>query len=92
MKTEIAIRKQIFELEHDTKLLQKIVFIRKQLLSCGAYSNSNMELQNTNFTRLNVPQWEKQIIFDSWNATKLLSHKLLKRLETLNKDIMENEK
>ena len=86
---ESKLRKDIIMLESDTKLLQKVVFIRKTVLSSGAYSMSNMEKQNCNFERLNVPDWEREIINDSWDATSKYAHILLRKLEKINKQIKE---
>lgn len=82
---DYTIKKEILNLESETKLLQKLIFIRKIILSSGAYSTHNMEVQNNNFERLNVPDWERQIIFDSWNTSKDFAHILLKKLDIISK-------
>lgn len=86
MKQEIT--KKILTLENKTNLLKHIFNIRRTLLSCGAYSDSNMESQNIRFEKLNVPEWEKQIIRNSWASTKKLSHELLYELKELNELIL----
>lgn len=83
------IKSKIISLEREAHMLKIIHNIRKNLLSCGAYSDKNMEMQDTNFEKLQVPEWERQIIHDSWMATKLLSHSLLKELDVLNKEVLK---
>lgn len=97
MKQEIY--KDVYSLDSKARLLKRIVDIRKLLLSSGAYSLHNMEVQDRNFERLNVPQWEKDIIRKSWDATRILAKELLTELDILsnkilndNKDIKKNNK
>ena len=78
--------KELDTLFKQTKELKKIILIRKTCLSCGAYSEKNMETQQRNFDRLNVPQWEQDIIFRSWKYTSIKSHELLKKLDELIKN------
>lgn len=68
-------------------LLKKLREIQKVLLSSGAYSSSNMEKQNIQFDRVNVPEWEREIIFEMWNVQTKLSHKLLKKSKILMEKI-----
>lgn len=90
MKQEI--QKKIFSLEHKALFLKRISVIRNILISHGAYSDGNMESQNIKFEKLNVPEWEKQIIQDSWASTKKLSHELLQELKELNNIILNENK
>lgn len=79
--------KDIETLYRKARDIQKIITIRKTLLSCGAYSSTNMEKQNKSFERLKVPEWEKEIIFNSWEVTRKYSHVLLKELDILTKNL-----
>jgi hypothetical protein len=83
-------RKEIISLERETKLLRMICDTRRVLISNGAYSNKNMEIQELKFLSAKVPEWEKDIVRKSWDSTKKLSHSLLKRLDKLN-DMILNE-
>jgi hypothetical protein len=87
---ELNIKNKIISLEKEANMLKMIHNIRKYVLSCGAYSDKNMEMQNIRFEALNVPEWEKKIIQKSWSATKLLSHSLLKELDILNDLVISN--
>jgi len=89
---KLEIKKELISLNDEAKLLLKINEIRKILLSNGAYSHKNMEMQNLKFESARVPEWEKNIIRESWDSTTKLSHILLKRLEKLNKLILEEVK
>jgi hypothetical protein len=82
--------KKVSDLENKAYLLKTITTIRKIAISNGAYSTKNMEAQDIKFENLNVPEWEKQIIRDSWEATKKLSHELLYELKGLNEMILNN--
>jgi hypothetical protein len=84
------IRKGIITLDCDAQLLRRLTYVRRILVSCGAYSTKNMESQDLKFVNLNVPEWEKDIIRDSWDATKKISHSLFKELEKLNKTILKD--
>lgn len=91
---EKEILSELCILENKARMLKRISEIEKILLSCGAYSEHNIELQNANFDRVNVPKWERDIIFDSWNIRTKYSHILLKELNALNKKIgvvLDNE-
>lgn len=46
-----------------------------------------MEKQNIQFDRVNVPEWEREIIFEMWNVQTKLSHKLLKKSKILMEKI-----
>lgn len=83
--------KKINDLEIESCLLRTITNIRKIAISNGAYSTKNMESQSMRFDNLNVPQWEKEIIVRSWDATKKLSHSLLIKLDELNKMILDSD-
>lgn len=86
---------KLCKLESDAHVLRRIREIKKILLSTGAYSTIGIEKQNANFNRLNVPQWERAIISDAWDVQTKLSHKLLKELHILIKDIkmeLDNER
>jgi hypothetical protein len=83
-------RKEIISLERETKLLRMICDTRRVLISNGAYSTKNMEIQELKFLSAKVPEWEKDIVRKSWDSTKKLSHSLLKRLDKLN-DMILNE-
>lgn len=74
-------RADLSHLERNADILFKIRKIRKECLSNGAYSDKNMEEMQANFDKLNVPQWEIDIIFDSFVFTKTLSHNTLQKLE-----------
>lgn len=88
---KISVRNEILSLQNEAHLLKFISDIRKYLLSNGAYSDINMEKQNMQFEKNNVPKWEVDIINKSWIATKQLSHTLLKRLDLLNNMILEKD-
>jgi len=75
------------QLEFKIKTLTRIRKMTNELLSCGAYSTKNMEEQFNNFDKLKVPEWEKDIIARAWNFKKKESHKLLKELDQLLKDV-----
>jgi hypothetical protein len=90
MKQEIS--SKIIKLHRDSLLLKNIHEIRKILLSNGAYSNSNMELQNITFEKKNIPEWEKNSIVKSWNATKKLSNEMFKDLDELSDFVLNENK
>ena len=92
-KTE-TIRSQKFlsdlhVLERNADILAKIRKIRKECLSNGAYSEKNMEEQNSRFDKVDVPQWERDIINESWDFTNTLSHNTLRKLEKFCKEYKE---
>ena len=85
--------KKIVELEYQAKLLKRMREIENILLNSGAYSNHNMELQNLNFEKLNVPKWEIDIINNGKSVKTIFAHKLLKEYDIVIKEIkkeMEN--
>lgn len=86
MKIESS-QKLIF-LEKEANKLKRIRDIRKILLSSGAYSEKNIEMQNMKFDNANVPEWERDIIQKSWKATKLLAHSLFSELDLLSDSIL----
>lgn len=79
------LKQEIISLDSDNRILKMLIKTRMTLLSCGAYSEKNMEKQTLQFERIGVPEWEKKIIRDSWNDTKKISHEMLKRLEKMHK-------
>lgn len=89
MKQELT--KKILVLESKTKMLKRVCDIRNILLSNGGYSVKNMEKQDVQFENANVPDWEREIIRKSWNATSKLSHNLFKELEVLSTEILEGD-
>lgn len=93
MKQEI--RNKVYALENEVLILKKLREIQKVLLSSGAYSTSNMEKQNIQFDKVNVPQWERDIISKMWDAQTKLSHKLLKdtenTIDSILKDLMKRK-
>jgi hypothetical protein len=85
MKKEIL--SDLCSLENKTRLIKRLTEISKVLLTCGAYSGHNIEVQNANFDRVNVPQWERDIISHAWTMQNRYSHELLKEYDTLIKKI-----
>jgi len=78
--------KKLNRLYKKAQFLKKIRMITNECLSNGAYSSKNMESQQMMFNKLDVPEWEQQIIFKAWDYKKKLSHRLLKELEELIND------
>lgn len=62
-----------------------------ELLSCGAYSDKNIEQQFEKFEKTDVPEWEQDIIKRAWKYKKVHSHRLLKQLDKLLKEGNINE-
>lgn len=83
---------KLTSLEYKANLLKRLRKIENILLNSGAYSTHNLELQNMNFEKLKVPEWERKIINDGKNAKTKLSHKLLKEYEELIKQLNEEMK
>jgi hypothetical protein len=83
------INNKVLLLERETFVLKRITEIRKILISNGAYSNKNMEAQEIKFLNADVPEWEKKIVRDSWDATKKISHSLFLELNELNGIILK---
>jgi len=81
--------KQLNDLYKKAQLLKKIRIITNECLSNGAYSTKNLEQQMHTFEKLNVPQWEIDIIMDAWNYKKKKSHELLNELKELIKNDTE---
>jgi hypothetical protein len=88
--------KKLFALENDVLLIKKLREMQKILLNSGAYSTSNIEKQNMNFDRVNVPQWERNIVTKMWNTNIRLSHEALKKidifLDDINKELPKDNK
>lgn len=82
--------KKIYALEREVLLIKKLQEIQKILLSSGAYSSHNIEVQNANFERLGVPKWERDIVSRMWDVKSKYSHKLFNDV-TLLLDEMEKE-
>jgi hypothetical protein len=76
---EKTIRNDIILLESDAKMLRMLREIEKVFLSGGAYSEKNIEKQNLQFDNANVPEWERNIVKESWNVKKKYIHVLFKR-------------
>ena len=81
--------KQLNNLYKKAQLLKKIRIITNECLSNGAYSTKNLEQQMYTFEKLNVPQWEIDIIMDAWDYKKKKSHELLNELKELIKNDTE---
>lgn len=90
MKHEII--KHIVELEYQAKLLKRMREIENILLNSGAYSTHNLEMQNINFEKLNVPKWERDIINNGKSVKTIFAHKLLKDYDLVIKEIKEELK
>jgi predicted HAD superfamily phosphohydrolase len=74
-------KKKIYDFEREVSMIKKLREMQKILLNTGAYSESNMEKQNMQFDKVNVPQWERDIITKMWSVNNMLSHKLLKEID-----------
>ena len=89
---KLETRKKIYALENDVLLIKKLRDMQKVLLSSGAYSSGNIEKQNMNFDKVNVPDWERKIISKMWDAQTKLSHKLLREIDIVSDDILSEFK
>lgn len=80
----------LIELYYKTRKIKRIRLILNELLCNGAYSTKNLETQMIKFDKLNVPQWEKDIVLNAYKVTKKQSHKLLKELNAILDDIKKD--
>lgn len=85
MSKELSNR--FYLIESDVHLLKRLKDMQKILLNTGAYSTSNIEKQAMNFDKVKVPQWERDIVSNMWDVQTKLSHKLLREIDVLCKDI-----
>lgn len=79
--------KKFYSIENDVHMLKRLKDMQKILLNTGAYSTSNIEKQTMNFDKVKVPQWERDIISNMWDVQTKLSHKLLREIDLLCKEI-----
>lgn len=85
---KLETRKKLFALENEVLMLKKLREMQKILLSSGAYSTSNIEKQSMQFDKANVPEWERNIVSKMWKAQTKLSHKLLKEIDIVSDEIL----
>lgn len=80
---ETTLKKSIYILHNNAMLLKKIREITNECLSNGAYSQKNEETQLEKLNKINVPDWEKEIIIRAISFKRKLAHKTLKELDKL---------
>lgn len=83
-------KKELLDLECMAKDLRKVNFILDSLLFNGAYSEKNLEQRINNMNKIDVPEWEKEIVCKTNSCLRKLSHKTLRDLskfiDSLNKN------
>jgi hypothetical protein len=82
-----TIVQRLTEIEREAKILRRIRLLQNELLCNGAYSNKNESEQLLKFEKSDVPQWEIDIIKDSYIVRKELAHNSLRKLKELIDDM-----
>lgn len=77
--------KDLLRCEKYAKDLKRLRFITNEIMSNCAYSNKNIETQFNKLNKLNVPDWEKQLIKDAWELKHLIGSLLIKDMKHLLK-------
>lgn len=91
-KDEILINKRIFDIYYNARKIKKLRETLKILLSSCAYSDKNMETQLSRFERINVPEWEKEIVKDAYIVSRAMGNKLLQDIKILLNDLKKCER